>query len=386
MILPLPTLEMANGSNSQGLTVENEVMGSRANTVLPRDTTPPTTSTYLNYFSQLPYDPTNISNRFTQATNWTGINSPGTTVSGYGYTRLIARGDTVRSFVPNPNSQVGGDMRLIAAMPTPAPNQTAWPGDGPDLFAPLGSAAGTYSNAALGPYTSLFIRQLHSLLADGGNSRFCLNLAQTSEAILGSTAYSNITVPASLAGMGQSYGYLFPGEVCTPASAPDVTPELNGAFMDVINKKIPGDWTTGMGPAGDGPFITKPDEGFQGGSTGFSFPYFDDIFGNLTTTLVGHILFPKPPGPVAAHIWDIAQPGNAGSSLLHAALLPQSRRQRQRQHQRWHSSSGLRDWQWDSGAGRLPALHGRGGTLLRRPAGPSLARSLLDACGGTVCN
>ena len=57
-------------------------------------------------------------------------------------------------------------------------------------------------------------------------------------------------------------------------SAPVVTPELTGAFMDPMDRSIPGDWTDGVGTGGDGPIIMKPDEGGQGDSGLFSNNYY----------------------------------------------------------------------------------------------------------------
>ena len=224
--------------------------------------------TPLEYYSQEPYDITNIAARLS---------------SGGDGGRMILAGDTVRSLEVNPVGRVAGDMRLLAANPIQI--GASWPGDNThNLFVPLGSArSNTFYNSfpTQGPWDdNPFIRQLHSLFNDVGNGRTGLGLVQTSQAILSSPpvlGYPQMG-PISIlvnrtgagGGMGETYGALFPNEHYQASCAPVVTPELNGAFMDstAITPQIPGDWTTGVGDDGDGPFIDKPDEGAEAAQDG----------------------------------------------------------------------------------------------------------------------
>ena len=294
MTLPIPTLEMENEGTAMGLQNSNNQYGPRipgygnggtpkplvksyTNPFYPFQTTVgPSYYVPMDYYSQEPYDVTNICNRF------------GNGPSPVELTTLIARGDVVRSFDVNPNSPVGGDMRLLGANPIQNANTAS---GGPyDVFIPLGKARladATYTNLPTqGPYTSLFIKQLHSLMTDSGGGRFGLNLVQTSEEILvGAPTGSPPTIASPIgsdgsggavyigdngggAGMQETSGslYIDPNgkyEHYPIALAPEVTPELEGAFMDPLTKKIPGDWTLGPGADGDGAYISKPDEGEQ---------------------------------------------------------------------------------------------------------------------------
>jgi hypothetical protein len=148
------------------------------------------------------------------------------------------------------------------------------PSLGTDDYVPMGSArAGGYSNfPVLGPYTGKFIKQLHTLTAQYGN-RSPLNLFFTSYQILtdppepfpGNTNPSDGPIGyigQQAGGIGETEGQLIPNEEYSYQSAPNVTPELQGAFMDA-GGQIPGDWTLGMGPTPDGAFLQKPDEGYQ---------------------------------------------------------------------------------------------------------------------------
>ncbi len=273
MTLPIPSLEKSNGCNTvvaikEENTVETEGLGPRISSTV-RVTDP----TVMNFYHQLSYDPMVIANRFLGSNANGGINE---------YSRVIYRGDVVRSFVPNPNSQVAGDMRLLAAMPL----QTGlkWPGDSSnELFVPLGGLPGaTYpTNSTTGPSSGSVIRQIHSLIFDRG-CRASLTLLQANATNLASTPFSNLVVPIPGGGLlGNpavmspssvsrdfaacvTSGSLFSGEKCEAGSSPVVTPELNGAYMNPSSStKIPGDWTSGMGPLGDGPFLVKPDESYS---------------------------------------------------------------------------------------------------------------------------
>jgi hypothetical protein len=256
----------------------------------PSSATPDTNQTYtygaLNYYWQAAFDPRVLAQRSRSESYNSGTGN------------IIYRGDVVRSFVLNPNGPSGGDMRLLAA--NPFQNQNTATGSASDLFAPLGSAKGSYPDPTQGPYTSPFIRQLHSLISDNGDGRTLLGLLQTGlqpTSVLTNPNLQGGALPAGTTalpygymaarglgdsyggvfstGMGQVNGALFPNENFAGASAPMVTPELTGAFMDGANGTIPGDWTDGLGPSGDGPFVMKPDEAAQGDNGGtFSNNYF----------------------------------------------------------------------------------------------------------------
>ena len=239
----------------------------------------------INYYWQLDYDPRVVANRF-GGQNQSGIS------------RMLYRGDTVRSFVLNPTSATCGDLRLLAA--NPARTATTATGAATDIFVPLGQSQTTWlgSNPSTytpgqPPYLNPFIRQMHSLYTDSGDSSNNLPLVYTF-APPPSTAYTGIGQlnPRSRtgayggvdnAGIGQTNGSLFvypPGttfsdpdgisstilEHYAAQSSPAVTPELQGAYMDGGlggAKKLQGDWSNGLGPSSDGALIFKPDEGVQ---------------------------------------------------------------------------------------------------------------------------
>ena len=308
MTLPVPTIEMANGrpycgnegealgnpyNNQGGPRVPGYVMGSGTTGPGSPNSNPayqgppgyvgaPAGYPYpalspLNYYWQLPYDPRNIVLRFAH---------------GGDVSRVINRGDIVRSFVINPGSKVAGDMRMLAA--NPIQPTLKYPNDTTSIFDALGSF-GTYSSTSStagpaidGSVQSMFIKQLDSLLTDSGNGRYGYNLIQTSESLLiGNQTASPIipAIPIGAAsftagnyGMQISSGQLFPGEHYSGETAPVVTPELTGAFMDPVSKTIPGDWSLGIGNDPDGGFVVKPDEGEN--QIGYSSPYYSTNMGN----------------------------------------------------------------------------------------------------------
>ena len=326
MVLPVPTVEMANVgigySSAEALAFgpppgpggSNSPSGPRipAYGGAPAGT-PPATSYQSNsypamdYYWQLPFDPRIIANRFATDSAGSGI---------------INRGDVVRSFVVNPTyvpkSTVAGDMRLLGANPIQLPITAS--GSPSDLFVPLGSSRSPayYStNPSQGPSTDLFIKQLHALIWESGSTRNLLTLAQTSKFILAGNGTTAATSIGALwmpwchngtfgAGMGETDGALFQGETYAAGFAPDVTPELNGAFMDTANT-IPGDWTTGIGGMGDGPFIGKPDEGTQAGyaqagsnlGSIYFIPYYDMNIGNQAYDLASISYSPNRQVPSA---------------------------------------------------------------------------------------
>jgi uncharacterized protein (TIGR02600 family) len=309
MTLPVPTVEMAGQDEGYGCSGVYQTNGQpNGNTIgapripgyggtakTPSQTPTPSVSTYqapsatppntnpiysfpnLAYYWQMCYDPRVIANRFVQGAYDSGPQC------------IIYRGDVVRSFEVNPTGSVAGDTRLLAANPIrPIPSGYNLTGPllspGSDDFVPLGSAQATYANLTQGPYTNLFIRQLHSLIWSGGNNlRGLLGLIQSGKILTGSPpAPIPITTLRiknlngsyggnNATGMGQTNGALFMNsdgslENSAAASAPVATPELQGAFMDTAHN-IPGDWSDGLGPSGDGPFVAKPDEGAQGDIT-----------------------------------------------------------------------------------------------------------------------
>jgi hypothetical protein len=326
MTLPVPTVEMAfNEGYAMGLQpVQNASTGPRIPGFggNPYGTPQPPTSTYqlplepwqsppnsnptytlsaLDYYWQMP-DQCNPLNVYTRFDDPSGA-------------MLINRGDVVRSFDVNPNAAVAGDMRLLQANPIQSPSTAT--GSSSDVFVPLGSARTASTDPisnyttlpTQGPWTSLFIRQLHSLVMDNGEGRSSFNLVQTSEPIFvgsGSTPATPIDSDGSYApnismgqggggaGMYETGGALFSGEHYLAESCPEVTPELNGAFMDPVSQKIPGDWTLGPGPDGDGPYISKPDEGWEvpsiagsgGQSNTYYIPYYATNVGNVSMNLV----------------------------------------------------------------------------------------------------
>ena len=269
MTLPVPSVERANGTtgaeactiggtngNTQG-GANVAASGQPYQAAIARvpgyggtpSGAPAGSPTSLAYYYQLTFNPMVIANRF--------VND---------ITSIINRGDVVRSFVVNPVSPtVGGDMRMLVANP----NRPSTNGSGSltaDDFVPLGMERSTsFYNSfstqgpAYGSPASLFIRQLHSLLTDQGRT-FGISLLQTSQIIL-QEPYGILDDGLDLnqgAGMGETAGALIqePGLTVPPSvateiydwqSAPVVTPELNGAFMDPTTQKIPGDWTLGLG-------------------------------------------------------------------------------------------------------------------------------------------
>ena len=331
MTLPVPTVQMAfNEEWALGLQpIQNSQAGPRipaygGSPIGAPPSNPSYTDQYnsnltftynpLDYYWQLPelYNPLNVYTRFDDPSG----------------ALLINRGDVVRSFDVNPNTSVAGDMRLLQANPIQSP--TTATGSSNDTFIPLGSAR-TNSTDPLsnytslptqGPWTSLFIKQLHSLIMDDGEGRSMFSLVQTSEPILvgtGSTAANPIDSDGSYApnvnmgqagggpGMYETGGALIPGEHYPAESCPEVTPELNGAFMDPISKTIPGDWTLGPGPDGDGPYISKPDEGWEvptiagtgGQNNTYYIPYYATNVGNVAMNLVNTSYSPNRQVPSA---------------------------------------------------------------------------------------
>ena len=303
MTLPVPSIEMSNGesnaleSSNDGLPGGGNVSGARVAGYTSSSGTPPS----LNYYWQANFNPMDLSQR-SEAEPY-----------NVGSANVIYRGDVVRSFVLNPNSPVNGDMRLLSANPM-RPQPTGYALTNPALnltsddFLPLGAAKGlsfnppAYTDPAQGPYTSPFIRMLHSLYSDNGDGRYVPTLIQTGlqpGSVISQLPFAGFQIqmvantsalpmgvqyPMGLnggwggnfgAGMGETNGALFPGEYYPGASAPVVTPELNGAFIDGPGGTIPGDWTDGLGPSGDGPFVMKPDEAAQGDNGGqYSNNYF----------------------------------------------------------------------------------------------------------------
>jgi hypothetical protein len=335
MTLPVPTMEMANGilyagtesyacgpkfNNNSGPRIPayggnpigTPLVPSPYQATSTQTTNGNPTSTFgpLSYYFQMPYtespangtafdlNPLDIQSRFSS------------------FSSTINRGDVVRSFEVNPNSKVAGDMRILAANPI----QSASTSTGSlttDLFTPLGSARSSTSLygdlPTQGPWTSPFIKQLHTMITNFGNGRTEMNLVQTSGQILagdptahilatpigsdgtGPTSNGSQRVSLGMAsggqGMLESNGSLIletqntgslPAHEHYPSeSSPEVTPELMGAFMDPGSNQIPGDWTLGPGPDGDGPYISKPDEGEQVTSSyTYSIPYYSTNLGN----------------------------------------------------------------------------------------------------------
>ena len=236
----------------------------------------------LDYYWQLDYDPRAIANR----------------IGSSFISRMIYRGDTVRSFVLNPNGGTCGDLRLLAANPLRTVNTAT--GASSDIFVPLGQSQATWfgcnsSSYSPGeqPYLNPFIRQIHSLFGDTGDASWNLPLVYTF-APPPSTPYTGIGQINQRSrtgayggqdngGIGQTNGSLFvypPGttfsdpdgisstilEHYAAQSSPAVTPELQGAYMDGGiggAKTLQGDWSNGLGPSSDGALIFKPDEGVQ---------------------------------------------------------------------------------------------------------------------------
>ena len=302
MKLPVPTIERtspAGGGEPEGIGTRNgNAAGGSAN--IPRipgyggtpsgtpqsisyqvpsstvpNPNPIITIPSLYYYWQMAIDPTGM------------MTSPTAGIANrfnckYDTLTFINRGDIVRSFVVNPASQVAGDMRMLAANPIRTLANAAGSLVADD-FAPLGmERSNAYYTAfptqgpAYGSPASLFIRQLHSLLTDTGRT-FGGALLQTSQTMLSEPGgILDLPFQNQGAGEGESAGALIQepnlaaqsppavsDETYSSQSAPVVTPELNGAFMDPSTQKIPGDWTLGFGSTGDGGFVQKPDEGEQ---------------------------------------------------------------------------------------------------------------------------
>jgi uncharacterized protein (TIGR02600 family) len=351
MTLPVPSVEMAGQDETYGcsgaflpLSQSNGQQTPNGNTIAapripgyggnpsgmpptPYGTPPSTYGTPLSYYWQMSYDPRVITNRFVQSTYNHG---PGC---------IIYRGDVVRSFEINPSGPVAGDSRLLSANPIRTAPTDSIVDSNSDDFVPLGSAypatfyTTTLNESTEGPYTNLFIRQLHSLILAGGNNlRALLGLIQTP----GTPPTSpNPPVPittlrlkqlngsyggAYCAGMGQTDGALFMNsdgtlENYAAASAPVVTPELRGAFMDAANL-IPGDWSDGLGPSGDGPFVAGPDEGSQGDSGTYSNNYFEtnQNFDLSTASYSPNRQVPSPIifGTLPSRVFGGLHPGDTG--------------------------------------------------------------------------
>ena len=246
----------------------------------------------LNYYWQQPWDVRSIWQRLSYwwSQNYASLRN------FVEADRIICRGDIVRSFVPNPTpGSIDGDMRLLAANPIRTAPSGGAPNTRTDDYIPMGDARSGYSSfPTLGPYTSKFIRQLHALTTETGG-RGTLNLLATSQSILTSppvpappySAESPTEGPMGYigpisGGIGDTSGALIPNEEYAYETAPNVTPELQGAFMDAASQ-IPGDWTLGQGPTPDGPYIQKPDEGYQPPGSTLA-PYYSTYIGNNDLT------------------------------------------------------------------------------------------------------
>jgi hypothetical protein len=305
MTLPMPTVERALASRSNG--AETHALGGNNGNQsgaglneprIPGYTTNGGTPASLTYFWQMDIDPTGITTG--AGTGLANRFNTGDLLS------IINRGDIVRSFVVNPAGSVAGDMRLLAANPIqPSPSGSSV-NLASDTFVPLGMersqafytnfptqgpAYGTASAPGSSPLNgfpqSLFIRQLHSLLTETGRTFGCA-LLQTSLALLQYPGgiLDDLQDQNQGGGIGESAGALIvdpslslPTDIATETyssqSAPVVTPELNGAFMDPGTNNIPGDWTLGVGGFSDGGFVMKPDEGEQNPvGTGYGDPYY----------------------------------------------------------------------------------------------------------------
>jgi hypothetical protein len=239
----------------------------------------------LNYYWQQPWDVRSLSQRFSP---W--LHSNGNSYNDVTPDRVICHGDVVRSFVPNPTpGSIDGDIRLLGANPIRPVPAGPTPNLATDDYIPLGagrSNAFYTSFPTQGPYTSVFIRMLHALRFDDGSQYVAgANLIATSQAILQSPVVSGQYnagpigyIEGSGGGITQTSGQLFPNETYPDGTTPNVTPELQGAFMDP-DGKIPGDWTLGQGPTFDGPIVQKSDEAMQPPSSTV-FPYYSTAVGN----------------------------------------------------------------------------------------------------------
>jgi uncharacterized protein (TIGR02600 family) len=295
MTLPVPTVERANGSAFLTMSNVEPFALSGATRIPGYGGTPSGAPPSLNYYWQTTQDFLGILTGVQTGTYGTGIAARWATFAVDGLSAELSsinRGDVVRSFVVNPSSQVAGDMRMLAANPIRVMNTNASGNLATDDFVPLGSQrtdAFYQRYPTQGPAfpelasfstgsQSLFIRQLHSLLTDRGRP-FSICLVQTSLPIL-SAPGGILDAPGynQGGGMGETSGALIQDPTlpapssAAPAistedyaveSAPLVTPELQGAFMDPTTRTIPGDWSLDFGTEGDGGFVVKPDEGSQ---------------------------------------------------------------------------------------------------------------------------
>jgi uncharacterized protein (TIGR02600 family) len=308
-----------------GLLYNNTAFG--ATTAEPQDPQPGVLQP-LNYYWQQPWDVRSVSQRFSPW--WSQSYGRVFTVPTTG--RLICHGDVVRTFVLNPTpGSIDGDVRLLGANPIRSAPSGNTPVVATDDFIPLGDGnpAGYSNFPTQGPYTSVYIRQLHSMSFDNGSQlRVLLNLFPTSQAVLQAVpfvrdAWGNaINGPIGFiapgnGGIGQTSGALFAGEEYADSTTPNVTPDLQGAFMDAASQ-IAGDWTLGQGPTADGPFIQKPDEGLQPpGST--VFPYYSTSIGNnaLNTVNISY----SPSREIASAIAFGSLPSRAMQGIPWCTLL-----------------------------------------------------------------
>ena len=260
----------------------------------------------LNYYWQMPWDVRSICQRLSP---WWSQYYGRTTIWATS-DHLICRGDIVRSFVPNPSpGTIDGDLRLLMANPIRNPVSGASVNTAVDDYIPVGDGrlSGFYFNfPTQGPYDSIYIRQLHALNYQTGSLRTTLDLVPTSQFILsqvsGADAAGNPVGPFGHlqpvnGGMGESSGQLFPNEEYAYYTAPNVTPELQGAFMDSA-KQIPGDWTLGQGPMMDGPTVEKPDESIQTPPSSTVFPYYNMGYGPPNTYNLSYSPNREIPSPI----------------------------------------------------------------------------------------
>ncbi len=228
-----------------------------------------------DFYYQASFDSRNYNNRFPTGP----AGAAGSTVNG-----LIMRGDVVRAMALNPASKIAGDLRLLAAMDTVP---VTLPGDTQNVFAPLGSGVTISPNNTaatnLPDWNNPDIRMVHALLQDPGNLRIPLLRVDSNPAVdplvwypgtgarFETTSYSPGSHNADAnGGIGVSSGNLITGFDYPSLTAPNVTPELKGAYMDPSTQTMAGDWSSGIGPLQDGPFLVKPDEGYQDTSGGNS--------------------------------------------------------------------------------------------------------------------
>jgi uncharacterized protein (TIGR02600 family) len=259
-----------------------------------------TDQTKLEFYTQMRFDigsfPLRIGNLIT---GWDSTTSSQT--NWYNYEALIQRGDTVRSLVPNPNSQIHGDLRIIANLPVVPVNLT---GDAQPLYTLLGTNQTKDCNGTIlypaNAVNSSDYAQFHSLCLDSGNFEVWLLRVNTAPI---STSYDTPPVSwtnwggaGNSGGQGKAGGTLFSSLVYANACTPNVTPELQGTFMDSANS-IPGDWSNGYGSLSDGPMVVGSDEGFQNArATGYSSPYYETSGGGVaggTNALVSESFSPN---------------------------------------------------------------------------------------------